>query len=254
MKKGVFFVVILFSSVCLRADINQIHIATDGGWLPYYNDVGKTPSGFVSEIIEAIWPQVQYSQVPYARAISMAESGVVDAVIVVNIDQGRLLKAPESIAPYRISLLLPHDQAALAKQGADGWLQLRIGLGRGYEPTSDQGPFGAYAQAVQGSDRMVVLSGTQIQSSAVRMMNAGRLDALLEGNAYLHYWRHQQDWEARFAIVEVGLPVPQYLGFYPSERGEQLREYFSVGMQRLRRSGELQIILDRYRIQDWQSL
>lgn len=91
------FVVILFSSVCLRADINQIHIATDGGWLPYYNDVGKTPSGFVSEIIEAIWPQVQYSQVPYARAISMAESGVVDAVIVVNIDQGRLLKAPESI-------------------------------------------------------------------------------------------------------------------------------------------------------------
>lgn len=254
MKTWLLGCLLLLANVSSNADVEQIHIATDGGWLPYYNDVGASPPGFVTEIIEAIWPSVRYSQVPYARAITMAEAGLVDAVIVVNIDQGRLLKAPESIAPYSISLLVPHEQAELAKQGADGWLQLRIGLGRGYEPTSDQGAFGAYARAVQGSERMVVLSGSQIQSSAVRMIQAGRLDALLEGTEYLYYWRQQQGWEARYAIVEVGSSVPQYLGFYPSKRGEQLRDVFSAGMQRLRRSGELQIILDRYGIQDWQPL
>lgn len=254
MKKAFWGVCLLFVFGLVQADREPIHIATDGGWLPYYNDVGETPPGFVTEIIEAIWLSVRYSQVPYARAITMAESGQVDAVIVVNLDQGRLLKAPEAIAPYSISLLVPHDKVALAQQGPDGWLQLRIGLGRGYEPTSDKGPFGAYARAVQGSDRMVVLSGSQIQSSAVRMIQAGRLDALLEGTEYLYYWRQQQGWEERFAIVEVGYPVPQYLGFYPSERGEQLRDTFSAGMQALRRSGQLQIILDRYGIQDWQPL
>jgi len=88
----------------------------------------------------------------------------------------------------------------------------------------------------------------------LRKLAVGRIDVTSDDMIQLQYEINQLKLSDQLEVIDagVGAPVPDYIAFGPNNpRAHKLAHLWDEGIRRLRKSGELKQILDRYGIKDW---
>lgn len=246
-----FFSVLLFLVFSTFSHAKSITIVADE-WLPYNGKPDSSKPGYGIEIAKAIFHpeqiEVKYRTMPWSRAIDGARQGLFTAIIGAYREE-----APDFIFPEHEFGLSSNGLYALRAlkidyRGTHSLLDHRIGVIKGY----------SYGDAVDSFIRnnpkgIHIGTGTQPLATNIRLLMSGRVDLLIEDQNVLR----QAAQEIRVLsqirkVTTLGKGNSVYVAFSPAiAESEQLAQLFDQGMQKLKASGKLNQILNRYGLLYW---
>lgn len=229
----------------------DIIIAADQ-WCPYNCVPNSDREGFQVEIVkEAFKPyglNVIYKNMPYNRAIKLAEEGRIDGVFGTLKSESRYLVYPSQNVGYSVNVAVTQADnkwwyTALNK--LDGKKILSID-GYSYGPKLD-----AYLKSGKAGSTQSMYGEDALQQ-ALNVIAAGRADVFFEDKNVAYN-----------AILEMGLvgkvkiagnitePQPTYIAFSPlTDRQHDLVTKFDAGLQQLKKNGRLAAIYKKYNLSD----
>lgn len=240
-------------TISLRADI----------WPPYNATPGSDKPGYIVELANEIWNseghQVDYSTIPWERAISEARSGNIDCIL------GAL---PEEVPDFVFhSLSLGLDQSTFYTRSGNPWTyqspsqlsNIRLGVIGGY--SYDQGAVDEHiAMAIRDGSpgsRVQLMKGDNALEKNLQKLLSGRIDAIVGSATVVNYTVATLGMEGAVRPAgNIGVADKLYIACSPatpetSETSETYTRQLDEGIQRLRKSGRLTEILERYGLQDW---
>ncbi|WP_164880833.1 substrate-binding periplasmic protein [Aestuariirhabdus litorea] len=242
----------LLPSLSLAA---TLRLAADS-WYPYNGDPRSDHPGYMIELAREITREaghgVDYRLLPWSRSLLEARKGNVDCVV--GAFRG---DAPDFLYPDQS---MGREDTAFFSLAANRHLNIssveelegvRIAVINGYS-YGDQ--IDEFVKRNRTSSQLMITSGNTPLARNVRLLLAGRVELLIASPNALKATLKQMSLED--AVVEVGRmnnPEELYIACAPgSDRAEYFVRLLSDGVKRLRASGRLQQILDRYGLQDWQ--
>lgn len=228
-------------------------------WMPYAGEAGPgAEEGYVIALARAALErsgiQVRYVVTPWSRCIADVQAGRWDAIACVDAREVPDLHYPrEPVGETRPAFFTRAD-STWTFRGVGSLERIRLGAIQGY----------AYADEVdtwikanaQDPGRIFLASGTEPLRRLFEMLEAGRLDAIIESPLVASWTAHRLGRPSGSALREagqVGPLVPIYVAF--SRRtpdGAALAEAFDVGVRALRADGRLEPLLARYGVPRWQ--
>lgn len=237
---------VLFPVTPARAE--TITLAADE-WCPYNCAPGDPKPGFLVEIVKAIFePQgftVDYRIVPWARAIRDTRAGRYSAIL------GAIRsEAPDFFYPEGTGFRA--GTQAFVKAGSpwkfegpaslDG-ATVGVILDYSYGDTAD-----AYIAKYRSDTKRVQLAtGENALEKNVAKLRQGRVSVLLEDPAVMRYFLDKTDQSDAVAHAGVLENTEAFIAFGPKEpHAQEHARMLSEGMGRMRASGELARILERY--------
>lgn len=238
------------------ADPHVITLRADPS-CPSNCDPASDHPGYDIEIAKAIYEplgyKVDYRLLSWARTLVEVRRGTFDALVA-----GIRSDAPDFIFPREPAGMLING---FALRKGSGWQwrgpQSLQGMVLGYIPDYQYFPalkdyIDAHAgdwHAVQG---VAMMNATALN---LKKLLVRRIDITCDDLSVLRYERKRLGLEDQIEIIDpkVAAPLPNYIAFGPhNPRGRDLARQWDEGIRRLRASGRLAAILDRYGIADWE--
>ena len=189
-------------------------------WMPFNGEPSEEKPGYVVEFLREIFePQgikVDYQVMPWAAALTAAESGEVDGVICANeIEAAKLQIGREAIAEPQFSLFVRKENP-WKYQNLRSLQEVRLGAAEGY----------SYWASIDGyikkatTPAITIYSGNTPSASAVQDLVDGKIDVLVE-SVLVFYWAlkntgHKYS-EFRSAYTEPTEPL--YVAFTKNKPG-----------------------------------
>ncbi len=216
-------------------------------WMPMNGDPVAEKPGYVVEILRAICAEngleLDYALMPWDDSLTAARGARIDGVIGAGAAEAEGLVLPsEPIGTARVSLWLRRDQV-WAYRGVASLAGLRLGVNEGYAYWSE---LDAYIKA-STAPQVIAFSGDAPLSEMIRKLRDGALDVVPETEAVFVWNVREQGFapeDFRAEYTHTGDPI--YVAFAAGEQGRRLAALFDAGILRLRESGELRRILERY--------
>lgn len=236
----------------LPADDATISIRADL-WFPMNGEPDSDRPGYMIEIAEAIFEprgyQVDYQDMPWARSLFNVGEGLSDCVVGAYREDAPGFVFPETH--------WGEDQNLFWKRADSDWhfngdltsLEgLQVGLIRdyAYSPAFDA----LMAKDPPGAE---FLSTNNALEQNIQKLMLGRIDVTVESRLVMEAKLQTLGMEDEIvAAGHLGDPNPMYIACSP-ENPESSRyvRWVDKGTARLRETGELQTILERYGIRDW---
>jgi polar amino acid transport system substrate-binding protein len=253
LMKKTFPLLIALILLSLRGISETITIAADP-WLPYTGEQKKGKQGYLIEIAQMIFESqgihIEYQTMPWARSVEQARKGTIQAIagayktdapdfIFTQKPQGHLkeffyvLKAN----PWRYQTLASLESISLG-----------VINGYSYGETLDR-----YIEKNKDNPKRIQsISGENALSINLGKLQKKRIDALIEGKTVLDH--HLKDQSLPIELTEAGLNATHdiYIAFSPHDiHSKKYVTILEEGVQKLRASGKLKIILDSYGVSDW---
>ena len=193
--------------------------------------------------------QIKFEIIPWARAIATTRVGEHDAIIATFKQEAPGFTFPQqSIGLAQNRFFTQPNNLAWVYRGTDSLINLRIGVIKGYSYGKEINDFIALHP-----ENIHYAHGNNPLRMNIKMLLAGRLDAIIEDRNVLAYAVNKMKLSKPFREAgQAGEPEALYMGFSPnSEHSEEYAKLFDQGMRRLRESGELNEILSQYGLTDW---
>jgi polar amino acid transport system substrate-binding protein len=226
--------------------------------MPYAGDAAPgADEGYVIALARAALQrsghQVRYVVTPWSRCIADVRSGRWDAIACVDTREVPDVVYPEEpVGETRPSFFVRRD-STWRYEGPASLERIRLGAIQGYAYADE---VDGWISAHAGDDRHLFLaSGTEPLRRLFEMLEAGRVDAIIESPLVAAWTAHRLGGTSRplREVGSVGPPVPIYLAF--SRRApdaEALARAFDAGLGALRAEGKLAPLLARYGVPPWQ--
>jgi polar amino acid transport system substrate-binding protein len=248
-------VVVLLMAACSGLAQQTVSLRADN-WYPLNGNPADAKPGYVIEILKAVFEKdggkVDYSIMPWKRAVGEVEKGAVDGVI------GALKSdTPEFIFPEEPIGI--SENACFVKKGSpwtysslESLKDHRLGIVNGYS-YSDK--LDEYIKQNQGNARLIdESSGDNADEQAIRKLQAGRIDTFVE--VRMVFWAQVTRLGLKTEdFAEAGLvsqAEPLYVSFSPKRpEARALAARLTAGIREMRASGELAKILAKYGVKDW---
>ena len=239
---------------CQPGSADTITIAADP-WMPYTGD-GKNQNGFILDIAKEIFREsghtVRYIVLPWERAILSTREGKCDALASCFKTEAPDFIFPSNEQGVSTSEIFVRKAAPWTYSGINSLKSMRIGIisGYSYGPRVD-----SYIRANKKNRNLVwVLVGEDALIKGLRMLNLGRIDALIEDTRVVQYTSRQLNLSGEFtAAGKVMAPEKLWIGFSPANaKSKTFAGILSEGMVKIRQSGRLDQILNKYGLSDWQ--
>lgn len=240
---------LLFAAACAHA--KTIRLRADY-WMPMNGEPGSERPGYVIEIAQAIFgPQgdtVDYAKLSWDETLKACRAGEIEGAIGASRIEGEGMVLPKAtIGRSRIALWVRKDcKWAYAKTQSLGAITTGAIQSYSYWPEFDE-----YLRNNPGS-KLKIYTGDAPLPEAIRDLRDGKIDAMPETmTVFIWNLREQglQPSEFRMAYVHEGDDF--FVAFAPNAEGKRLAAEFDRGIARLRESGELSRILQRYGLGDW---
>lgn len=242
----------LFGGAAVVADpssMQRLTVAADI-WCPYNCEPGTHRPGYLVDILHEVFAplgvSVEYSVVPWKRALVSVEKGLIDAALgAVSGNRGRNLIGKEALGVDETVLVVRAGEAFDYRDPAslDG---LRMGVIANYTYDA-HGPLDAYlAQRIQGGRDISVIHQEQPLASLLAMLHRSRIDVFPENRYVAQYAIEQSGYSGRVSMVPTGAADSIYVAFTPSAKGRRNLEILDAGVRRLRENGKFSQILERY--------
>lgn len=243
---------LLFAAVPAKAD--EIKLRADE-WCPYNCSPGSDKPGFAIEIARAVFAPdtISYETLPWSRALAAAAAGDIDGAVGASVNEAPTLVFPENTLGPLTNVVATTKASSFVYDGVGSLGGKSLAAVRDYEYGP---PIDDYIAAHAGDRSLVrLISGDDVTSQLVKMLIAGRADAIVEAETVLSFTAEEDG--VLDQLVKTPLPADNdpdgdvNIGFTNNARGQALAKRFSDGLAALRASGELAKILARYGLTDW---
>ncbi|QKE64877.1 transporter substrate-binding domain-containing protein [Aquipseudomonas campi] len=232
-------------------------------WCPYNCDPDSERPGFMVEIAQRVFSAAGYKVVylvePWNRAQQSVQAGRYQGLIGVTPRMLQKLEQPLQ-APQQEQARIRGAYFTLADStwrynGTQSLYSERLGLiaGYGYAPIRD------YIAANEGTERVQYAHGEDALQNNLNKLLHGRISLVRSDELAFRYTAKQMGLADRFRDAggeQLGeIDRLLYIAFAPEEVCPACSEYAQIlsdGMSSLRQSGELEKILARYGLHDWQ--
>jgi polar amino acid transport system substrate-binding protein len=251
-KFGIAAGLVVFLGLTTAANADEITITADQ-WCPYNCVPGSDEPGYVVELAKLIYEEeghtINYVNNPWKRALKLGARGRVDGVIAVSFqpETEKMVLPEEPITIYEIQAVTDADED-WTYEGVDSIGERKVAV------IADYNYGDAFMEWQESHDGQVIVNqGDGALEQNLKMVDSDRADFAIDGANVLRYSIAQmglQD-DLRFAGT-IGEAVPLYLGF-SKEAGnaEEYARMWTEGIRRMRESGKLQEVLDKYGVSDW---
>ncbi|HVI52020.1 MAG TPA: transporter substrate-binding domain-containing protein [Candidatus Sulfotelmatobacter sp.] len=204
------------------------------------------------EIYGAAGYKVDYRLLSWSRTLIEVRNGTIDGFVA-----GIKEDAPDFVFPEEPAGVLIN---AFAVRKGSHWQWNGIasldGKVLGYIPDYQYFPelktyIEAHAKDPKAVQGVAMMNANELN---LRKLSVGRVDITCDDLTVLQYLVNLMKLDDKIEIIDprVSPPVPEYIAFGPSNpRAHELARLWDDGIRRLRKTGELKRILDRYGIQDW---
>lgn len=222
-------------------------------WMPISGDPTQGQTGYFVDILKAVFEAkgytVDYQAMPWTRAIEEARQGRITGII------GAFKSdAPDFIFPKTPQGIIENTFFALKNnpwkyEGIASLQKVRLGTTLGYAYGE---PLDSYLSQNKENPLLVQpLSGDDPLGRNIMKLQKKRIDVVIEAKMVWEYTAAQKKMEADFKEAGHLGREETFVAFSP--KISQSKKYASIldeGMQTLRKSGELQKILDRYNLKN----
>jgi polar amino acid transport system substrate-binding protein len=255
MKRKILTAVFAALTVCSVAVSAQTITLVADEWPPFNIKPGSETEGYIVDIARKIFEShgytVVYENVPWKRAIEMTKTGKYNGAIGASKNDARGFVFPsEEFARNHIAFYVKkgnpwrfqtHSSVADVTLGTIAGYDYRVWLNE-------------YIEACKNDHKKVqIIAGDEpLKRNLMKMMN-GRIDAVVDNEAAIRYVAKQTGILDKIECAGYGEePAYIYIAFSPSSPDSgKYAEILSQGIIQLRKTGELQKILDKYGLSDW---
>ncbi|MDO6685617.1 MULTISPECIES: substrate-binding periplasmic protein [unclassified Agarivorans] len=231
----------------------QLTFAADR-WCPFNCKPNSRLPGYAIEIIQRAFSpkyQVNFREMPWTRALRHSEKGVYQGVIgAVNGEAEGFIYPSEAIGRATQVLVMRND-STWQYQGIESLEELRIAVIANY----DYGPaIDSYVSAKQHKRNLVTVRSDQPLVKMHKLLQEGRIDGYIEDKSVASYYSHQQGDNQKIRFAKEFESSLVYIAFSPSNpQSRALSSQLSEAIVAMRETGELEKILARYGLEDWQN-
>lgn len=230
------------------ADSRTITIAADP-WCPHNCRAGARHEGYMIDIAREAFAlallEVEYSNVSWARALELADDGYIDAVVGAFTRPEDGFVYPQEAIGYARTALYTNPESDWTYDGIDSLTDHTLVAinGYSYSPALDD----YIAKNQHDPERVWILSGPEPLTRAIEMLAHDRSDVLPEDLDVMRWTLERLGKTDSLRVVGRLQRVPVFIAFSEANpQSEELATLFSEGVRKLRRSGRLDEILDRY--------
>lgn len=244
------FFLLLFS---ITSFAETITIVADE-WPPYNGEPESELPGYGIEIAKKVFEEaghkIEYKIVPWARALKETKAGKYTALIGATKDE-----VPDYIFPDE-EFGISENSFFIKKgkdwefKGVDSLKSVKIGLIKGY----------AYGESLDAFFELNKKNSDYVHGKDPLLLNikkllAGRIDVIVEDrNVFAQKLKEMgiTDKIVRAKSVKDQTDSRIYIAFTPKNKNsKEYAEIFTKGIRRLKKSGDLQKILDKYGLKYW---
>ncbi|WP_286238091.1 substrate-binding periplasmic protein [Neptuniibacter halophilus] len=228
-------------------------------WPPYTMDPRQGREGYLIELARAVFEvagyQVSYEIRPYARGIQQTQNGQMDGVVGIYREDAlaRDLLVPGEIlgVSENVFFVRKGDRWQYDPDDSERSLQRRkIGVIKDYVFAEIQ----TYLQQHKHSPKVQYVHGEAPLEKNLKKLRKDRIDTLIDDRIVVLYTATKLGMAQEIAAAgSLHALNPVVIGF--SRANPDSPDYariLSEGIRAMRANGQLQLILDRYAIDDWQ--
>ena len=225
-------------------------------WLPYNGPTVKKPPGYMIELAEKIavanGHTIAYATMPRDDAVAAVRRGAHDCVVGALKDDAKGFEFPTEAWGMSQSAFYTLDDSKWRYAGIDSLASQRLAVIEGY---SYSDAIDAYIEEFKADPARIVMisSAGRAQMNAVSRLIAKKADVLVEDINVAKLTIGKLNLSDRVVMADVATDSEAlYIACTPADpRGRKYADMFSKGIAKLRASGELATILDKYNLSDW---
>lgn len=252
LRRSLFAVLCTFSAG-LCAD--TISIRADE-WLPYNGPTTKKPPGYMIELAEKIATanghSIAYATMPWEDAVSAVRRGAHDCVVGALKSDAEDFAFPAESWGESQSAFYVLDDTQWRYSGIDSLANMRLAVIEGYSYSDE---IDAYVEANKADPAKIVMvsSAGRAQMNAMSRLVSKKADVFIEDINVAKQTIARLNLAGRVVMADIATESDTlYIACTPADpRGKRYAEMFSAGIAKLRASGELATILDKYNLSDW---
>lgn len=230
---------------------DTITIAADE-WSPYNGVPGSPEPGYGIEIARRVFESaghtVKYVSVPWTRAIKETRNGAYNAVIGATKTETPDFVFPREEFGVSKNSFFVKDGTQWRYTGKESLLTIKLGAVKNYS-------YGKEIDAFLKANPNIVeyLHGEDPLLLNIRKLLMDRIDALIEDPNVLAEKAKKMGVLDQIVIAgDTGRGDILYIAFSPEiKASKEYARIFTNGIRKMRKSGELDAILDRYGLSDW---
>ena len=248
-----FAVCVLFLAGASSAEV--ISIRADP-WLPY-NGVGqRKPDGYMIDLAKRIAQthghSVNYNNMPWDDAIAAVRKGEYDCVVGAAKDDAPDFAFPSESWGKSSNAFWGIAESSWRFTGLDSLQDIRLLVLEGYSYSES---LDAYIEEHANDGKVVTINPIRrAANTAISNLVARKAEVFVEDVNVMQQTLRGMQMEDR--VINLGALdelTDVYIACTPAKpRGAEFAQMFSEGIKALRKSGELQKILDGYGLSDWQ--
>ena len=252
LRRGIAAALCIFSTAALA---DAISIRADE-WLPYNGPTSKKPPGYMIELAEKIavanGHTITYATMPWDDAVAAVRRGGHDCVVGALKADAEGFAFPNESWGMSQSAFYTLDDSKWRYNGIDSLANVRLAVIEGYSYSEE---VDAYIEKFKDDPARIVLisSAGRAQMNAVSRLISKKADVLVEDINVAKLTIGKLNLADRVVMADVATePEALYIACTPADpRGKKYADMFSEGIAKLRASGELATILDKYNLSDW---
>lgn len=254
MRVGI--IIVLFTALALPSTLTaeEIILAADP-WPPFNIEPGKALEGYMvdvaREVLETYGHSVIYKIVPWKRAIDGTRTGRYTGAIGASKNDAAGFVFPEEALARNVLAFYTLAGNPWRFQGPASIENVIIGVAAGYDYRRWLNDYiRAYCRDEQ---RVQVIAGKHPLRQNLKKLLLQRIEVVVDNEAAIRFTANQMNVLEKIKAAGYGQePADIYIAFSPAlPQGTVLAHQLSEGIVELRRRGRLQVILDRYGLNDW---
>lgn len=222
-------------------------------WCPYSCEGGKGPQGYMVDIAQTVFEgaghKVQYEVVAWSRAVDEGRKGVIEGIVGAITSDAEGFVFPTAEMAVSMNCFYVKSDNAWKWTNIDSLKNVTLGAVQDY---SYEEAIDAHIKA-DGGKKVKLLTGDETTRRNLEKLIAGRLDVMLEEPGVAVY--NISKLKMTDKVKAAGCTDKRdrlFIAFSPSNpKSKEYAKILSDGIEKLRKDGKLQPILDKYGVKDW---
>ncbi len=256
--------VLIVMQLCLFSAVNvmaQTLTFSVDDYCPYYckdqhsaqGQLAKKP-GFVVEILEYAFRnkgyEIEYVFRPWARGIREVTEGTVNGLLIASVDDAPRHVFPQNEQGRSMGCYYTSANNTWRFNGVSSLKGMELGLVKGYAYSE---PLNSFLKHNAKNLQVLYLTGENPMARILNMIKLGRLDATMADANIADFLIHKMGKNSN--VKKVGCSK-DFLNFYVtfspmSAKSKIYAKVLSDAMDELRMNGQLDTILNKYGVDDW---
>jgi polar amino acid transport system substrate-binding protein len=234
---------LMAETITLRAD----------SWEPYNGEPGSEMPGYMIEIANKVFGEaghkVEYKTLNWARTVKDVESGKIDGAVGAGDDEVEGGILPEEELGVMLNTFYVRKGFDWKYTGLESLKKVKVAIIREYTYDDE---LDKYFAATKGSKVQVIGGDDPLTKNFTKLLKS-KVDVVLEDRSVADQLAGKMKISDKVeAAGTVGDGDKLYIAFSPKKESSKVyAKLLSDGVKKMRASGELQKLLDKYGLKDW---